>query len=113
VLLVVHLALIAWASNSTLGVAVVLSSMAIPLVAGGVTAYVAGRRWFGVSLAVGAVGGGAIALLNLLTAWWGGSSRPPDVVEGMLMVVSSVVFEVPLVLIGGAVVFLSLRGRYT
>jgi len=84
---------------------------AIPLIAGGVVAYMSGRRQFAAVLSLGVVGSGVVAVLNFAASALGVPSDFPGASNIPLVAAFALLWQVPLVLVGGAVVGLWLRGR--
>ncbi len=85
---------------------------AIPLIAGGVVAYLSGRRQFAAVLSLGVVGSGVVAVLNFAASAIGLPSDFPGASSIPLVAALSLLYQVPLVLVGGAVVGLWLRWRH-
>jgi hypothetical protein len=84
----------------------------IPLVCGGVVAYLSGRRQFAAVLGLGVVGSGVVAVLNFAASALGYPSDFPGASSILLVAGLSLLWQVPLVLVGGAVVALWLRWRH-
>ncbi len=85
---------------------------AIPLVAGGVTAYFSGEHQFAAVLSLGVVGSVVIAVINSLASAVGMRVDFPGLTSIPLVAALSLLVQVPLVLLGGAVVGLWLRSRH-
>jgi len=93
------------------GEVVVAVGYAIPVIAGGVTAFFCGGRDFASVAGVGIFGSLLVALLNALAALFGMPTDFSGWSSVPLVAVLSLFVQVPLALIGGAVVGKWLRPR--
>jgi hypothetical protein len=84
---------------------------AIPVISGGVVAYLSGRRQFAAVFSLGVVGAAVGAALNFVASSLGAPSDFRRASDIPFVAVMSLLYQVPLVLIGGAVVGLWLRWR--
>ena len=106
------LALAVGVNDERLGLAVAGLGYAVPLVAGGATAYLAGSHQFAALLALGVVGAASIGVINFVASALGASSDFPGAASIPLVAALSLFVQVPLVLVGGAIVGLWLRSRH-
>ena len=82
------------------------------MVAGGVTAFFAQRRQFAAVLALGVAGAILVSLINLVGSLVGIASDFPGLGSVPLVFGLSLLVQVPLVLIGGALVGLWQRSKH-
>jgi hypothetical protein len=94
------------------GIAIIGFGYAVPLIAGGVTAYLSGGYQFAAVLGLGFAGAGLVATINFVASSFGFSSDFPAAASIPIVAILSLLVQVPLVLIGGAVVRLWLRWRH-
>ena len=96
--------------NVALGFAVMCFGYVVPLVAGGVAAYLSQQHQFGVLL-LGVTGALAVSFINFAASSLGARSDFPGASSIPTVAVLSLLVQVPLVLVGGAIVGLWLRSR--
>ena len=106
------LALEVGVNDGRLGLAVAGLGYAVPLVAGGTTAYLAGSHQFAALLGLGVVGAVSIGVINFVASALGAGSDFPGARSIPLVAALSLLVQVPLVLVGGAIVGLWLRSRH-
>ena len=98
--------------NAALGFAVVCFGYAVPLLAGGVAAYISSQHQFAVLLLLGVTGAVAVSLINFAASSLGARVDFPGASSIPTVAVLSLLVQVPLVLVGGAIVGLWLRSRH-
>jgi apolipoprotein N-acyltransferase len=94
------------------GYAILGFAYLVPIIAGGVTAYHSRRRQFAAVLALGVTGAILVALINWVGSSVGIASDFPGMASVPLVAALSLLVQVPLVLIGGAVVGLWRRSKH-
>lgn len=112
VLYAAYFAAVTQASNHAVGTVLMVLAYVVPLVAGGVTAYLAGQRQFAAVFALGVVGAGLVAVINFVASSLGAATDFPGLASVPLVAALSLLVQVPLVLVGGAVVGVWLRSRH-
>ena len=112
VLYALYFAAVTQVSNNVIGAVLMGAAYVVPLVAGGITAYLAGQRQFAAVFALGIVGAGLVALINFGASSLGAPTDFPGLRSVPLVAALSLLVQLPLVLVGGAAVGVWLRSRH-
>lgn len=98
--------------NPRVGITIVGFGYAVPIIAGGVTAWLSKQHQFAALLILGVVAAVLVAIINFVASALGFASDFPGASSISVVAGLSLLVQVPLVLVGGAIVGLWLRSRH-